>query len=336
MRLLLLILPLLLFVSAVVPVAHAADIPLLDSSFHIVPDAHDLDASCPVGAPLSFGAVLEIIQRMMNAAISFGILIFVIIMTWGGFLMITSVTNPEARSTARGMLTNAAIGLLIVLSAWLIVDFVMKTLYSSTGEDTAGVFGPWNSILNGGKACVLATETKPLFSGPIQVSTLPDGTQSSGTSGSSGSTGNAGSGANCPAADPNIMVAFSASVTVGETEKATPQTVQNFLAMRAAALKDGVDLKVTDGYRSDAEQVSLWNQNCPGGICKKATAKPCSLGGNGSNHNSGQALDINVGCGNGNSGCNTKAYQWLKAHGAQWGFRNALPTDPVHWSPSGR
>lgn len=152
---------------------HAANVPVLDSSFHIVPDAHDLDPLCPVGAPLSYGAVLDTIQRGMNAAISFGVLIFVMLMAWAGLQFIMSVTNPEARSHARGMLLNAAVGLLIVLSAWLIVDFVMKSLYSGSGGD-AGAFGPWNSILNGGSACIIARETSSLVSGNIIV-TIPQG-----------------------------------------------------------------------------------------------------------------------------------------------------------------
>lgn len=181
--LLLLIVPVLLL-SGIAPMVHAANIPVLDSNFHIVPDAHDLDPLCPVGAPLSYGAVLDTIQRGMNAAISFGILIFVIIMAWAGFQFIMSVTNPEARSHARGMLLNAAIGLMIVLSAWLIVDFVMKTLYIGAGNgDTAGAFGPWNSILNGGNACVIAHTPQSLVSGGIYVAPPQQGTGIGGGTG---------------------------------------------------------------------------------------------------------------------------------------------------------
>ncbi len=185
---LLLVLPLLVFASTA-SLAHAANIPVLDSSFHIVPDAHELDASCPVGAPLSYGAVLNTVQRGMNAAISFGILIFVMLMAWAGLQFILSVSNPEARSHARGMLMNAAVGLLIVMSAWLIVDFVMKTLYSGP-DGTKGQFGPWNSILNGGVACIIATETKPLFSGTIHSAALPVTVVTNGgaTTGATGST----------------------------------------------------------------------------------------------------------------------------------------------------
>ncbi len=51
-------------------------------------------------------------------------------------------------------------------TTWVIVDFVMKMLYSGT-DGQQGVFGPWNEILTGGDICVVATSTKPLFSGNI-------------------------------------------------------------------------------------------------------------------------------------------------------------------------
>jgi LAS superfamily LD-carboxypeptidase LdcB len=125
-------------------------------------------------------------------------------------------------------------------------------------------------------------------------------------------------------------VAIPSQYVVGGTGLATPTTVQNYLAMRAEALKAGFDLKVTSAYRSDATQVQLWNANPNPSV----VGKPCSLGGTGSNHNSGQALDLTDGCSPGST-CNSAAYQWLKANGGKWGFYNNLPTDPVHWSPTG-
>ncbi len=171
------------------PLAYAADIPVLDNSFHIVPSAHDIDPSCAEGAPLSMGAVMEIIQRFVNAGISFAILIFIIIFAWSGFLFISSVANPESKNLARKMLMNAAVGLLIVLAAWLIVDFVMKTLYNPNESG----WGPWNSILRNGSACIVESETARLFSGAITAADLAVTTPSSGGSGA-GTVGTAG----CP------------------------------------------------------------------------------------------------------------------------------------------
>ena len=330
MRTRILITSVLFALSVILVPSFASAASVFDSNFHIVPDAHTLDASCAEGAPLSFGAVMSMVQSMVNVSISLGALIFMMIMAWAGVLFIMSAANPESRNAAKKMLMNGAIGLLIVMSAWLIVDFVMKTLYNPNSSG----FGPWNSILGDGPTCVVATEVTPLFTGSITAGQLNAINDYSGTAGESSTSG---SGSNCPAANPSGMVAFSASVCQGgEVEKATPTTVQNFLAMREAAARDGVNLLVSDGYRAESEQVYLWNKYCPSGVCGSTkVGKPCSLGGNGSNHNSGVALDIAVGCKNGNGSCNTKAYNWLKANGARWNFRNAIPTDPPHWSPSG-
>ena len=268
-----------------------------------------------------YGCVLQTLQNVVRFAISIGFVLAIFAFIYAGFTWMTSGGKPEKRTKGKNLLLNTFVGIGIMLSAWLIIDFVMKELYNG---ETSG-FGPWNSILagNGSDQCLVATTPVPLTSGTVDIVTSPSGSYS---------PGGGGSGSNCPAASPSGMKNFPAEVTQGGTEAATPSTVDNFLSMRAAALKDNIDLKVTDGFRPESEQVSLWNNRANIG----AVAQPCSLGGNGSNHNSGVAIDINVGCGNGNANCNTKTYQWLKANGGRWGFKNAIPSDPLHWSPSGR
>jgi hypothetical protein len=176
---------------------------VFDSNFHIVPDAHTLDASCPEGAPLSFGAIMNMIQSLVNVSISLGALIFMMIMAWAGVLFIMSAANPESRGTAKKMLMNGAIGLLIVMSAWLIVDFVMKTLYNPNGSG----WGPWNSILGDGPTCVVATTVQPLFSGAITAGQL---VALNGTNDGSVPDGTVQNGAACPGAD---CVALSPEVS---------------------------------------------------------------------------------------------------------------------------
>lgn len=158
--------PFLLALLFLVPVAVEAQsgIPLFDPEWQLVPEAHKLDPSCPEGYPLGFGGFLQLIQNGMNAAISFGIVIFVLIIAFAGILWILTPTNPENHSQAKKVLTNAVIGLLIILSAWLIVDFVMKILYDSSNAK----FGPWERILTGGAICIKANENlNPLFEGSI-------------------------------------------------------------------------------------------------------------------------------------------------------------------------
>lgn len=150
-------------VVLLLPMHVQAGMPLFDPTWHIVPNAHELDAKCAEGAPLGFGGVLQLIQNLMNAAVSVGILISVLVIAFAGILWILTPTNPENHSRAKKILMDAVIGLLIILSAWLIVDFVMKTLYNG---DTAG-WGPWNTILIGGDYCITAKTVTPLFSGSI-------------------------------------------------------------------------------------------------------------------------------------------------------------------------
>ena len=57
--------------------------------------------------------------------------------------MVMSGGSTEGVSEAKGMMTNAVIGFIILLGAWLIVDTVLKTVMKE------GTIGPWNEI-----ACV--------------------------------------------------------------------------------------------------------------------------------------------------------------------------------------
>lgn len=156
-------------------VAHAANLPLLDPNFTIVPT--ECTAACPCG----IGAALQFVQNIMNVMISLAVLAMTIFIVWAGFLFVMSATNPESRSKARGMLINAFIGLFIVLSAWLIVDFIMKQLY-----DGGGKFGPWNKILStsSGSLCIEKHD-------PVAITGLPGVVPINivnGTSGNGGGT----------------------------------------------------------------------------------------------------------------------------------------------------
>lgn len=159
--------PLLVLFVLFVPfvVSAQSNLPLFDPDWQLVPDAHKIDPeNCPEGYPLGFGGVLQLVQNGMNAAISFGVLIFVLVIAGAGILWILTPTNPENHSQAKKILTNAVIGLLIILSAWLVVDFVMKLLYNPNARN----FGPWNEILTGGDLCIKPMENlKPLFSGNV-------------------------------------------------------------------------------------------------------------------------------------------------------------------------
>jgi len=75
-----------------------------------------------------------------------------------GFRILTAQGNPGVLQQAKSMIVNVAIGFVIILSAWLLIDLLMKTL---VGEGMSEV-GPWNRI-----ACVDQPESEviPAFVG---------------------------------------------------------------------------------------------------------------------------------------------------------------------------
>lgn len=114
------------------------------------------ECHCPGSAP-SYGCVLATVQNTINFGISLACILAALALAYAGLMWVVNSTNPEGRKQASGMLLNVFVGLVIVLSAWLIIDFVMKKLYA--GEHGSKDFGPWNSILAGqaGDQCIVAT-----------------------------------------------------------------------------------------------------------------------------------------------------------------------------------
>lgn len=93
---------------------------------------------------------------------------------------------------------------------------------------------------------------------------------------------------------------------------------KQFDSMVAAAKKDGINITISSGFRSRAEQEKLYAayKNGTGNLA----AKPGT-----SNHESGDALDLGP----------PSAYAWLKQNAGQFGFKNKIASEPWHWSLTG-
>jgi GH24 family phage-related lysozyme (muramidase) len=118
---------------------------------------------------------------------------------------------------------------------------------------------------------------------------------------------------------------------------------KKFKEMQAAALSEaGIKLEAAVGYRDSEQQLCIWKQNGCGATqksCRVITAIPCSMGGGGSNHTAGVAIDLtnaSIGECTAKGSCNTKEFLWLKNNGGRWGFYNYLKDDNIHWSITGR
>ena len=89
--------------------------------------------------------LISLAQNLMNQAITyFAAPIAALMLGYGGFLMvIAGVRGGSAQSFTQGkkVLTNAVIGIVILFTAWLMVDTLLKSIGYSTAN-----FGPWNVI----------------------------------------------------------------------------------------------------------------------------------------------------------------------------------------------
>ena len=118
----------------------------------------------------------------------------------------------------------------------------------------------------------------------------------------------------------NGKVPASALSSIGQGDhKLWGPAAQAFTAMSAAAKRDGIDLKVSDSYRSYSEQVDVARRKglySQGGLA----AKPGT-----SDHGWGLSLDLSMG---------DRALGWMRANGAKFGFDENVPRESWHWTYS--
>ena len=84
-----------------------------------------------------------------------------------------------------------------------------------------------------------------------------------------------------------------------------------------AARADGIDLTVTDSYRTFDQQVDLAERK---GLYSKVA---CGATPGTSNHGWGLAVDVDVTA--------PQTLDWMRANGHRFGFVEAVPREPWHW-----
>ena len=109
-------------------------------------------------------------------------------------------------------------------------------------------------------------------------------------------------------------------VPVGNGQYLRADAAAHYKKMVAAAAKAGIHLTPDSGFRSMAEQQHLYQLYLSGQ--GNLAAKPGY-----SNHQGGVAMDIG-----GVNGYGTAAYNWLRAHAGDYGFRNTVSGEFWHWS----
>lgn len=92
----------------------------------------------PCGGPgedmCTFEHVLQLIENVINFSLNYLFFpLFVIAVVYAGYLLMTSGDNSGKRKQAKDIFVNILIGLVVVLSAWLIIKLILVGLgYDST------------------------------------------------------------------------------------------------------------------------------------------------------------------------------------------------------------
>ncbi|MBU1130651.1 Ig-like domain-containing protein [Patescibacteria group bacterium] len=105
--------------------------------------AQDLSLGIEYGSALNLGSrdLRDIIAAIVNVVLGFLGVVAVLICLYGGFTWMTAGGSPDKIEKAKKILINGAIGLIIILSAFAIVNFLVKALGDATMPGAACVNG---------------------------------------------------------------------------------------------------------------------------------------------------------------------------------------------------
>ena len=117
-------------------VALVLQIPLLAYAQGLVPCGGDGQEACQMCHSVQL--INEVTAWLVGLLSVVAAVMFVI----AGLRIVTAQGNPSVLKDAKSMIVNVAIGFVIVLTAWLLIDLLLKTLLGD-GEVAAG---PWNTI----------------------------------------------------------------------------------------------------------------------------------------------------------------------------------------------
>jgi len=84
--------------------------------------------------------LLVLAQNILKFALEMAFLIIIGFIAYGGFRWIFSLGKEENLKAGQQIITNAIIGLIIILTAWIIVNTVFWTIKEMGGKDYTGTW----------------------------------------------------------------------------------------------------------------------------------------------------------------------------------------------------
>jgi hypothetical protein len=119
----------------------------------------------------------------------------------------------------------------------------------------------------------------------------------------------------------NGRIPASALEPIGRGHRLWAPAAEGFQRLRGAAAKAGVQIGITDSYRSYAQQVDVARRkglHSQGGLA----AKPGT-----SEHGWGKSLDLDL---------DASALRWMRRHADEFGFTENVSREPWHWTYAAR
>jgi uncharacterized membrane protein len=98
-------------------------------------DPYGLDAAA-VGAGLKKAEPAAVIGSIIGYALSFIGVIFLALILYGGYTWMTSFGNEQKVTKAKDLIVDAVIGLVIVIAAYTITNFVVTAILGSATATT--------------------------------------------------------------------------------------------------------------------------------------------------------------------------------------------------------
>lgn len=108
--------------------------PILTSAAGLVPCGGPGESAC------NACHLLILVQNVLEVALRMAFLIIIGFIVYGGFRWIFSLGKEENLKAGQQIITNAIIGLIIILTAWIIVNTVFWTIKQMGGDDYTGTW----------------------------------------------------------------------------------------------------------------------------------------------------------------------------------------------------
>ena len=99
--------------------------------------------------PCDFCYIVSMAKAIVDFLIVATILITIIVIVVAGIRLVISRGNEQAMEAAKQYLTNAVVGLILVLASWLVIDTVMKILVNQNVSSGGASLGVWHEITCG-------------------------------------------------------------------------------------------------------------------------------------------------------------------------------------------